>query len=144
MIVPVSQPRPIFVARGEGAGPEWMSVKADAAGTGGSVGVAEGIIPFGHSPNLHVHRDEDEAFYVLEGAVDFVCGDERFRGEAGAFVFLPRGLPHSFLGVSEPSARVLVLVIPGGLEQIFLETGEQVDTTLHAHGVEAVGPPLTG
>jgi hypothetical protein len=65
-------------------------------------------------------------------------------GEAGAFVFLPRGLPHSFLGVSEPPARVLVLLIPGGLEQIFLETGEALQTVLRAHGVETVGPPLTG
>jgi uncharacterized cupin superfamily protein len=59
-----------------------------------------------------VHRDEDEAFHVLEGAVDFVCGDERFRAEAGAFVFL--------------------------------ETGDRLETLLRPHGVETVGPPLTG
>jgi hypothetical protein len=39
---------------------------------------------------------------------------------------------------------VLVLLIPGGLEQIFLETGEALQTVLRAHGVETVGPPLTG
>jgi mannose-6-phosphate isomerase-like protein (cupin superfamily) len=96
-----------------------MSVKADASGTEGAFGLAEALIPFGHSPRLHVHGQEDEAFFVLEGAVEFVCGDERFRGEAGAFAFLPRGIPHSFLGVSEPAARALMLVVPGGLEEIF-------------------------
>jgi quercetin dioxygenase-like cupin family protein len=93
---------------------------------------------------LHIHTGEDEAFYVLEGAVDFVCGDERFRGEAGAFVFLPRGLPHSFLGASDPEARVLVLLAPGGLEELFAESDpERLDAILRAHGVDIVGPPLT-
>jgi quercetin dioxygenase-like cupin family protein len=140
----VSLSRPIFAAAGEGAGPAWMSVKADAAATGAALGLAECVIPVGHSPQMHVHSAEDEAFYVLEGAVDFACGDERFRGEAGAFVFLPRGLPHSFLGVSAPTARVLVLLIPGGLEELFLESDpERIYAILRAHGVEIVGPPLT-
>ena len=120
-----------------------MSVKADAAATGGVLGLAEAIIPAGHSPSLHVHRDEDEAFYVLEGTVDFACGEERFRADAGALAFLPRGLPHTFLGVSTPAARVLVLLLPGGLEELFLETDAvRADALLRTHGVEIVGPPL--
>lgn len=121
-----------------------MSVKADASGTEGAFGLAEALIPFGHSPRLHVHGQEDEAFFVLEGAVEFVCGDERFRGEAGAFAFLPRGIPHSFLGVSEPAARALMLVVPGGLEEIFTETdSERMEAALASHGIEFVGPSLT-
>lgn len=65
------------------------------------------------APALHVHREEDEAFYVLEGTVDFVCAGEFFRTEAGAFTFLPRGLPHTFIGVAEPASRVLILLIRG-------------------------------
>jgi mannose-6-phosphate isomerase-like protein (cupin superfamily) len=134
---------PLFVAPGAGAGPEWMSIKAGAAGTGGTLGVAEGLIPAGHSPSLHVHREEDEAFYVLTGMVDIVCGDERFRAEAGAFAFLPRGLPHTFIGIAEPASRVLLLLAPAGLEELFLATdAEQTHAILMAHGVEIVGPPL--
>jgi mannose-6-phosphate isomerase-like protein (cupin superfamily) len=140
----MTRPRPIFVSANRGGGTRGMSVMADAASTGGQLGVSEGIVPFGHSPSLHVHRDEDEAFYMLEGTLEFVCDGERFRAEAGAFVFLPRGLPHTFIGLTRPSARVLVLLTPGGLERIFVETNpEQLDAILQASGVETVGPPLS-
>jgi mannose-6-phosphate isomerase-like protein (cupin superfamily) len=135
--------RPLFVAPGAGAGSEWMSVKASAEETGGAIGLAEGIIPAGHSPSLHVHREEDEAFYVLAGTVDFVCGDQRFRAHAGAFAFLPRGLPHTFIGIAEPVSRVLVVLAPGGLEELFLESdAERSHAILRAHAVEIAGPPL--
>jgi quercetin dioxygenase-like cupin family protein len=127
--------RPLFVAPGSG------EIKARAAATGGALGLVETEIPAGHSTPLHVHRNEDEAFYVLAGVVDFVCGDERLRAEAGAFVFLPRGIPHTFLGISEEPARVLVLLLPGGLEDAFAEP-DRFHEVLRNHGVEVVGPPL--
>ena len=99
------------------------------------------MIPAGHSTPLHVHRHEHEAFYVLTGAVDFVCSDRRFRAEAGAFVFLPRGVAHTFLGISKDPSRVLVLFLPGGLEDAFTEP-ERFDEILRERGVEVVGPPL--
>jgi quercetin dioxygenase-like cupin family protein len=103
--------------------------------------VVETVIPAGHSTPLHVHANEDEAFHVFSGAVDFQCGEERFCAEAGAFVYLPRGMPHTFLGVSEEPSRVLVLFVPGGLEQAFAEPG-RFHQLLERHGVEVVGPPL--
>jgi uncharacterized cupin superfamily protein len=51
--------RPSFAtSHGEG-------VKARGAGTGGALGLVETVIPGGHSTPLHVHRHEDEAFYIL-------------------------------------------------------------------------------
>jgi mannose-6-phosphate isomerase-like protein (cupin superfamily) len=125
---------PLVVPGGEG-------VKARAAGTGGALGLVETVIPAGHSTPLHVHRHEDEVFYILAGTVDFVCGDERFRAQDGAFVFLPRTVPHTFLGVSEEPARVLVMFLPGGLEEAFAEPG-RFHEILQDHDVEVVGPPL--
>jgi quercetin dioxygenase-like cupin family protein len=93
--------RPLFVPPGGGPG----GVKAAADATGHALGLVETSIPPGHSTPLHVHREEDEAFYVLSGTVDFICGDERFRGTAGAFAYLPRDVPHSFLGVGDEPAR---------------------------------------
>jgi mannose-6-phosphate isomerase-like protein (cupin superfamily) len=115
--------RPLFVAADEG------SIKARAAGTGGALG--------GHP--LHVHHHEHEAFYVLTGTVDFFCGDEQFRARAGSFVFLPRGVPHTFLGISEEPSRVLVLLVPGGLEEAFADPA-RFDELLEEHDVEVVGP----
>lgn len=125
--------RPLFVAAADG------SIKARAAGTGGALGLVETSIPAGHSPPLHVHRHEHEAFYVLTGTVDFFCGDEQFRARAGGFVFLPRGVPHTFVGISEEPSRVLVLLLPGGLEEAFADPG-RFDELLEEHDVEVVGP----
>ena len=127
----------MFVAPGEGAG----GVKALAADTGGRLGVVETEIPAGHGPPLHVHRQEDEAFYVLSGTVDVVCGEDRHRAQAGAFVYLPRGVPHTFLGVSDEPSRVLAIVVPGGLEEAFADS-DRFAEVLREHGVEVVGPPI--
>lgn len=96
-------------------------VTATGTHTAGAFGLVETTIPRGHSAPLHVHRHEDEVLYILDGTVDFVCGDERFRAEQGAIVYLPRGVSHSFLGVSDEAARVLVLMLPAGLEEAFAD-----------------------
>jgi quercetin dioxygenase-like cupin family protein len=131
--------RALFVGPGDaGAG----DVKAAGADTSGAFGLVETAIPRGHSAPLHIHRHEDEAFYILDGTVDFVCGDERFRAEQGAFVYLPRGVPHSFLGVSDEAARVLVFMLPAGLEEAFAEP-ERFGEVFERRHVKVVGPPLS-
>jgi quercetin dioxygenase-like cupin family protein len=136
---PAARPpgRPLFVPPGGGAG----GVKATGDATGHAFGLVETSIPPGHSTPLHVHREEDEAFYVLRGAVDFVCGDEWFRGTAGAFVYLPRDVPHSFLGVGDEPSRVLVLLVPAGLEEAFANP-DGFEEVMRRRRVEVVGPPL--
>jgi quercetin dioxygenase-like cupin family protein len=118
-------------------------VKAAGLDTAGRFGLVETAIPRGHSAPLHIHHEEDEAFYVLTGVVDFVCEGERFRAERGSFVYLPRGMPHSFLGVSDEAARVLVLMVPAGLEQAFGDP-ERFGEVFERRNVEIVGPPLAG
>jgi mannose-6-phosphate isomerase-like protein (cupin superfamily) len=116
-------------------------VLARATETGGRLGLVETEIPVGHSKPLHVHRHEDEAVYVLSGAVDFVCGDQQFRAESGSFVLLPRGIPHTFLGVGRQPARDLVLFLPGGLEDAFASP-TRFHEVLRQRDVEVVGRPL--
>ena len=117
-------------------------VLAHGADTSGAFGLVDTTIPRGHSAPLHVHRDEEEIFYILSGAVNFVCGDERFRAEQEATVYLPRGLPHSFLGISEEPARVLVLMVPAGLEAAFADPERFEEIFRHRH-VTVVGPPMS-
>jgi mannose-6-phosphate isomerase-like protein (cupin superfamily) len=98
-----------------GGGPD---VKATAASTGGALTVMESVISQG--PPRHVHTHEDECFYVLEGTVTGTCGDEAFEAPPRSFVFLPRGLAHTFRA-PEGEARLLLIAVPGGIEHYFGE-----------------------
>jgi mannose-6-phosphate isomerase-like protein (cupin superfamily) len=76
-------------------------IKARAATTGGALGLIEASFYRGFGPPLHVHRREDEAFYVLEGEIRFRQGEEEFVGGPGTWVWGPRGVPHTFRVESE-------------------------------------------
>ncbi|MGQ0573297.1 MAG: cupin domain-containing protein [Pseudonocardia sp.] len=137
-----------------------FSFLAGAADTGGSLSVTEIRIYQGGEPPMHVHHGEDEAFYVLDGHISYLIGDERHEAPAGTFVWLPREIPHGFRCRTE-SARVLCLMAPGGAEQEFRDTGspaqamtfgpipeEPPDPELLArdaarYNYDVVGPPVT-
>ncbi len=61
---------------------------------------------------LHTHRTEDEAWYVLEGALRFRFGAEEFEARAGAGVLLPKGIPHTFWNPGPDPVRYLLIVRP--------------------------------
>lgn len=74
---------------------------------------------------LHVHHQEDEGLYLLDGALTAVVGEETFELAAGDFVFMPRGVPHSLTNRSDPPARFVFVSTPGGFEHVmddFVET----------------------
>lgn len=102
-----------------------MTVKARAEDTGGALGLVEGSFYEGFGPPLHVHRREDEGFYVLEGEIRFRRGDDEFVAGPGSLVWGPRGVPHTFK-VQPGGARALVIVMPGGFERMFEEGGVPV------------------
>ena len=111
----------------------------------------------GAAPPMHVHDDEEEAFYVLDGSVDLYLGEEVHRAEAGAFCLVPPGVAHSFVSTSASPARLLVIVSPAGLERFFAEiealfpeaggmpAPDQVGPALAdlapRYGLQIVGPP---
>jgi quercetin dioxygenase-like cupin family protein len=95
-----------------------MSTLAEGEDTGGRLTVFEILFPPNSGPPLHVHEREDEAFYVLEGGLSVRMGDEEFEAPAGSFAFQPRGIPHTFRSSSD-GARVLLLMVPSGLEGYF-------------------------
>lgn len=78
-------------------------------------------------PPPHIHHIQDEAFYVLEGRYEFLCGEERITADPGSFVHIPRGTVHTLQNIGDGPARALVLLTPPGpLERFFEEVGEQV------------------
>jgi mannose-6-phosphate isomerase-like protein (cupin superfamily) len=99
-------------------------VIANAEQTGGAFGLIEQVIPAGSESPLHVHHAEDESFYVVEGRMTFLCGDQKVHAEAGTFVYGPRGIPHGFRVEGEQPARVLLQCTPGGFEHFVMEMSE--------------------
>jgi quercetin dioxygenase-like cupin family protein len=96
--------------------------------TGGAYSQWEAIVPPGGGPLLHVHSREDESFYVLEGELVFQLGDIEETAAAGTFVSLPVGIPHCFRNKTQSMARLLITVVPGGLEGLFFESGTEVES----------------
>ncbi len=107
-----------------------ITVRATAEETGGTFEVYELAVPtgrvrevVGEGPPPHVHREHEEAFYILEGEFKFILGDNAAEAVApkGTLVVVPRGTRHSFSG--NAGSRALVLAIPGGLAGFFEELG---------------------
>jgi mannose-6-phosphate isomerase-like protein (cupin superfamily) len=99
--------------------------KIDASETGGRFSVVEHrIAPRSLVAALHRHTNEDEYTYVLEGTMGALVGDDVVEAPAGTWVFMPRGRWHTFWNPSEVPARVLEVISPGGLEQLFRDIAE--------------------
>lgn len=81
----------------------------------------EWTIPPGFSTGRHVHRVQEETFFVLEGECEWQIGDQTVRATRGAFVFIPPGVPHNIANVNEQPARVIMTVSPTGHEHYFEE-----------------------
>lgn len=79
----------------------------------------------GFETPLHSHSTEEEGFYVIEGQVTLVVGDETIKAPAGTFGFAPRGTPHGFR-LDSDEAKLLLLLTPGaaGHEGMFREIGD--------------------
>jgi len=137
-----------------------MTFKALSEDTGGRLCAWEQLLPHRSSPPLHVHHADDEAWFVLDGSLTFQVGDAFWTAEAGAFVWAPRGLQHTFR-VDSPTARLLALAVPGGFDRFAQATGRPADAptlppppdgppdmgrlvaAAREHGVEVLGPPLS-
>ena len=112
---------------------------AELVHAGSDVSVVEHpIAPRTLAGPSHVHRNEDEYSYVLEGEVGFEIGDEVRTARAGELVAKPRGVPHAFWNATDEPARVLKLIVPGGFEQYFAELGALIPPALPAPDIEGL------
>ncbi|TPN61714.1 cupin domain-containing protein [Mesorhizobium sp. B1-1-1] len=78
-------------------------------------------IPAGFATGLHVHRVQEETFYVLDGECVWHVGAQVIRATPGTFLFIPPGVQHNITNVGERPARVLMTVSPPGHEHYFEE-----------------------
>lgn len=97
------------------------TVLATSEQTGGSYSLLEELCPQNAGPAPHVHA-QDEAFYILDGEITFLNGEQVFQAQSGAFVYIPSGNIHSFR-VDSNTARLLNFYLPGGFERVITEFG---------------------
>jgi quercetin dioxygenase-like cupin family protein len=148
---------------GQGLSETWwktgrIATKVTGAETGGSFAQIESIDPRGTATPLHVHRNEEESFYVLEGELTVLVDDERLQLGVGDFALVPRGVPHAYV-VRSAVARMLVTFSPAGFEQAFPDLGvavaaspeppvetvipspQEIVAAFAPYGCEILGPP---
>jgi quercetin dioxygenase-like cupin family protein len=153
---------PIALQRHEGEALWFLgtlaTIKASSETTNGRAAVIEHLAPQGMGSPLHVHRHEDEWFYVIDGELTFWVGGEVIDAPAGSFVYGPRDVPHTFV-VSSRQARFLLVAEPAGFERFLRTLAEPADTlsipprateppdferltaVATEYGLEILGPP---
>lgn len=121
----------------EGEARWWMGslalIKASGKDTNKQFALVEVVEHEGAEAPLHVHHNEDEGFWILEGSLTFEVGDKTIQAEAGSFLFGPKGVPHRYT-VDKGPARLLFILSPAGFEEFIRETSEPAPS--------AILPPL--
>ncbi len=148
--------------KGVKLGGEPYDCKVSAKDTDGAMCVFE-FTGSGSGPK-HLHHDQDEWIYILEGEFVFEIGGKRSRASAGESVFIPRNVPHVWVCVSEQPGKIINVYQPAGkMEEFFravsmakgLPTRDDVvknsytdkqkktvSMLFHSHGMDILGPPL--
>ncbi|MDX5436873.1 MAG: cupin domain-containing protein [Pontibacter sp.] len=128
-----------------------LDVKVSGKDTGGALAIFEQTsLSQNRGTPLHIHLNQDETFYVLEGDYYFQVGSDKHSLKAGDTIFLPRQVPHAWTQLSK-TGRMIVTVQPAGkLENFFVTMAglrEEPSTELIAklfadNEMQVVGPPL--
>ena len=130
-----------------------LSYKIRSDQTAGAVTVLEAVAPPGSGPPLHRHNDADELIYVLEGELRVRLDAELRDAPPGSFVFIPKGLAHTWQNAGKSPARLLGVLTPAspGLEEFFERAAgiaehrrlaEGFKRFAHEARMEVLGPPL--
>jgi mannose-6-phosphate isomerase-like protein (cupin superfamily) len=109
-------PQPVVIPPGQGhrlGNVEFLARTADTPRF--TFGIIE-IAP-GRELEAHVHGDEDDAFYILEGELEFSFGDERVPAPLGTFVLVPPGVEHGFRNPHDEPVRMLNIHAPAGFDR---------------------------
>ena len=121
-------PQPLAVQPDSGTRLTSLGVthKLTSAQTGGVYYLCEAIFGPERGSPLHIHHNETEVIYVLEGAIDIRLDNDKFHVPAGGIVHLPKKIPHALYNQGKTPLKILVHAIPGGLEHYF----DEVDAAL--------------
>ena len=120
-------------------------IRVPANQTGGVYSAVEITSEPGDATPLHCHAHEDEHLMVLEGIAKVAVGGQVFCAKSGEAVRLPRHLPHSWGNRSSKLLRVVVVAMPGGVEEALriIAAGDlrELQMVAQRFGVTNLGPP---
>jgi quercetin dioxygenase-like cupin family protein len=119
---------PLIVAPGAGEavdlGGLGVHFKVWGESTGGGLAIVEHPMASGRLVLPHRHQHEDELSYVLEGTFGVRVGDQVAVAGPGAYVYKPKGVPHTFWNAGPTPARMIEIICPAGFEHYFAQMGE--------------------
>jgi quercetin dioxygenase-like cupin family protein len=120
-----------------------VHIHVDGDTSGGALMILDERGRRGNMPPLHVHRRDDETFYVLEGEVTLFVGAEEVRLGPGQAAFAPRGVPHSYRVESE-QAHWLLVTTPAGFDGFVREVAEVAPVDELPPSERPVDPAVVG
>ena len=131
-----------------GPGVSYIAVKVSLPDPNGLL-VLENTLYKKRGPARHLHYDQDEWFYAVEGEFIFEIGPERITLNTGDSILAPRKVPHVWAYMGETKGRLLIAFTPAGnMEAYFREVAKanakpsQDPEFWRNHGMELLGPPL--
>ncbi|NIR49144.1 cupin domain-containing protein [candidate division KSB1 bacterium] len=95
--------------------------RAKSGETDGVFSVVELVSKPGTGVSVHVHDNEDELVYVVEGEIEVTLGDQSMKATKGVMALLPRGIPHGYTNVGDTPSRVLDVILPGKFDNYFVK-----------------------
>ena len=102
------------------------TILAAEAETDGAYFVMEGLVPPDGGPPPHIHHNQVETFYIVEGQMEILLGDQVYEAKAGDFVHVSKGTRHRFVNRSQTPTKMIFTFVPAGdIEQFFREVFEQ-------------------
>jgi quercetin dioxygenase-like cupin family protein len=151
-----AQPSALYVPAGQdryrehrGLGVSAIEFKVTPQDNGGDLLILENIFHAQGGPPRHLHYEQDEVFYALEGEFLIEVGDERRLLRPGDSLLAPRRVPHVWAHVGEGRGRILITFAPAGQMEAFFRVvtptnamPQQNADLFRAHGMALVGPPL--
>ena len=94
--------------------------------TGGTYSFIEAKVFPGGGPIPHIQTREHEGFYIIEGQIILNVDGQRIEAKPGTFVNIPPNVLHSFKNETNETAKLIIVLSPAGMEQLFVEVGLEI------------------
>lgn len=140
----------------------YVTIRVSEVDNRDAISILEHHAPYNDSPPLHIHRNEDEVFHILDGEFRFVVDGQEHRRKAGDILLIPKGTPHSYCIESDGGGHWLTITVKGDFERFVRamsrpaerhalpepagapspEAIEALNKTAAEYGIDIVGPPL--